>query len=63
MTYRMGRKPCPICRDLITNNALGRASHVRACEAKHYDAKLAPDPSRLTPAQALALIAKPKESK
>ena len=28
---RWGRTTCPICRDRITNNALGREAHIRHC--------------------------------
>jgi hypothetical protein len=32
---RYRRKPCPICRDLVTTNALGRSAHIRSCTFKN----------------------------
>jgi hypothetical protein len=39
-------RACPFCGDQLTTNALGRTSHIRACEQRRYNARLAPDPSR-----------------
>ena len=33
------RVTCPICRDKITNNALGREAHIRACRDKRDNAR------------------------
>jgi hypothetical protein len=31
MVAHYGKRPCRICGRMVTNNALGRASHERAC--------------------------------
>jgi hypothetical protein len=37
---RLARVVCPICRDRITNNALGRAAHIRWCTKEKAAAKV-----------------------
>ena len=36
---RWRRVQCPICRTLITNNALGKAAHIRHCTKEKAFAK------------------------
>jgi hypothetical protein len=38
---RYHRRPCRICRQLITNNALGRAAHMRSCTPEKAAAEAA----------------------
>jgi hypothetical protein len=37
---RYGRRPCPICREMVTKNALGRAAHIRSCHGRHATEKM-----------------------
>jgi hypothetical protein len=38
---RYGRKRCPICGDMVTKNAMGRAAHIRWCSPAKAAAKAA----------------------
>ena len=31
---RYHRRPCPVCGFMLTNNALGRAAHLRSCPGR-----------------------------
>jgi hypothetical protein len=42
------RKPCPVCGDRVTVNALGRAAHIRHCTGKP---RPDPAPRRVAPAK------------
>lgn len=49
------KKPCPVCGDRITVNAIGRAAHIRWCGVKKPAAKK-PVPAKVDPTTQLGFL-------